>query len=61
MEDLLNQTYKDTIVIKYNKLIEVTDRHYFVSVANNRVIGINKCSVEHNEKEKTLTLVQGGY
>ena len=61
MKDLLNQIYKDHIVIKYNELIEVTDRHYFVSVANDRVIGLNKCSVEHNEKEKTLTLVPDGY
>lgn len=41
-------------------MVEKTPTHYFVSIVS-RIIGLNKCSVEHNEKEKTMTVLKGAY
>ena len=47
------------IVIKYEYLVNITDLHYFVFVG--RIIALNKCSVIHNEKEKTMILLKDCY
>lgn len=50
----------EPIIIKYDYIVETTDTHYLVSVAK-RIIGLNKYNIKHNEKEKTMTIIPGGY
>jgi hypothetical protein len=50
---VIDEVYTEPIVIKYDYMNRETSTHYFVSIVG-RIIGLNKCSVEHNEKEKTM-------
>lgn len=56
----INKVYTEPIIIKYDHIVEETFIHYFVSIVG-RIIGLNKCSVEHNEKEKTMTVLKEAY
>lgn len=56
----IDEVYSNPIVIKYEYVVEETSTHYFVSIVS-RIIGLNKCSVEHNEKEKTMTILKDTY
>lgn len=56
----IHKLFTEPTVIKYDYIVETTSTHYFISVVS-RIIGLNKCSVKHNEKEKTMTIVPGGY
>ena len=57
---VIDDVYTNPIVIKYDYLVEETSVHYFVFIVG-RIIGLNKCSVKHNEKEKTMTLLKDSY
>lgn len=57
---VINKIYTEPIIIKYDHLVEETSTHYFVSIVG-RIVGLNKCSVEHNEKEKTMTILKSTY
>ena len=59
-DTVIDKIYTEPIIIKYKYIIKITNNHYFVSIAN-RIIGLNKCSVEHNEKEKTMTILKDCY
>lgn len=56
----INEVFTKPIVIKYDYMVEENFTHYFVSVVS-RIISLNKCSVYHNEKEKTMTILKGCY
>ena len=56
----VDKVYSDPIVIKYDYIVEETVTCYFVFIVG-RIIGLNKCSVEHNEKEKTMTILKEAY
>jgi hypothetical protein len=62
LEDIvvISDIYTAPVVIKYEYMVEETPTHYFVSIVG-RIIGLNKCSVEHNEKEKTMTILENTY
>jgi hypothetical protein len=57
---VINKIYTEPIIMKYDHIVEETFIHYFVSIVG-RIIGLNKCSVEHNEKEKTMTILKEAY
>lgn len=57
---VINKVFTDPIVIKYDYIIEENFTHYFVSIVG-RMIGLNKRSVEHNKKEKTMTILKDCY
>jgi hypothetical protein len=57
---VIDKVYTKPIIIKYDHIVEETIIHYFVSIVD-RIIGLNKCSVEHNEKEKTMTILKSTY
>jgi hypothetical protein len=56
----IHRAFTKPITIKYEYMVEETSTHYFISVAK-RIIGLNKCSVKHNEKEKTMVIISEGY
>jgi hypothetical protein len=56
----INKVYTESIIMKYDYMVEETFIHYFVSIVG-RIIGLNKCSVEHNKKEKTMTILKEAY
>jgi hypothetical protein len=49
----INKVYTEPIIMKYDYIVEETFIHYFVSIVG-RIIGLNKCNVKYNEKEKKL-------
>lgn len=57
---VINKIYTEPIVMKYDYIVEETSTHYFVFIVG-RIIGLNKYSVEHNKKEKTMTILKEVY